>query len=266
MAKFSTSSKSDVLVHIGIITALFLVIFFSFFFLYLPWSTNHGQVITVPDLRGMTVEEMEDALDSKDLNYEITDCTFVANAKPLSVFAQFPKAGSTVKEGRKIYLTIITETPPLTAVPDVLNRSISSAKGQLLSKQLAAGEPEYIPDIAENTVLKIKLNGKEIHPGDMIPKGSKVTLVVGDGLGNQMVEVQSLTGMPLDEAEILLSGQNLKLGTVIYDPNSTEAPGTIIKQRPDVGSNKIRIGDVIDVWVAGSEGAATPAAEPPQQQ
>lgn len=265
MAKFSTSSKSDVLVHIGIIIAGFLVLFFSFFFIYLPWSTNHGQVITVPDLRGMTLDEMEDALDSKDLNYEVTDCTFVASAKPLSVFAQFPKAGSTVKEGRKIYLTIITEKPPLTAVPDVINRSINSAKGQLLSKQLEAAEPEYVPDIAENTVLRIKLNGKEIHPGEMIPKGSKVTLVVGDGLGNQMVEVPSLEGMPVDEAEILLAGQNLTLGTVIYDPNSTEAPGTVIKQRPASGSNKIRIGDVIDIWVAGSSGE-TPTEPIPEQQ
>ena len=69
MAKFSTSSRSDIFTHIAIIIAIFLILFFSFFFLYLPWSTNHGQSITVPELKGMTKEEMEKALDDRDLDY-----------------------------------------------------------------------------------------------------------------------------------------------------------------------------------------------------
>ena len=58
MAKFSTNSKSDVIIHIAIIIALLLVLFFSFFFIYLPWSTNHGESITVPELKGMTMEDV----------------------------------------------------------------------------------------------------------------------------------------------------------------------------------------------------------------
>lgn len=252
MAKFSTSSKTDILTHIGIILALFLVFFFSFFFIYLPWSTNHGQSITVPDLKGMTLAEMEKALDDRDLDFEVSDCTFVAGAKPLSILSQYPKSGSSVKEGRKIYLTIVTAEAPMVKVPDVIGRSTSSAKNQLLSAQLVAGQSEIIPALEENTVLKIKFNGEEIKPGTLIPKGSTVVFVVGDGLGNQMVEVPNLVGMAADEAEILVSGQNLVLSKRYVGTVDGYEDGTIVKQRPSSEGNKIHIGDVIDVEIAGN--------------
>jgi eukaryotic-like serine/threonine-protein kinase len=258
MAKFSTDSKTDIFVHIGIIIALFLILFFSFFFIYLPWSTNHGQSITVPDLKGMTIDEMEKALDDRDLDYEVSDCTFVAGAKPLSILTQYPKSGSSVKEGRKIYLTIVTEKAPMVKVPDVINRSTSSAKNQLLSAQLVAGQSEIIPAIEENAVLKIKFNGQEIKPGTLVPKGSTIVFVVGDGLGDQMIEVPNLVGMAADEAEILASGQNLGLSKRYVGAVEGSADGTIVKQRPSAEGNKIRIGDVIDVEIAGDDPSGTP--------
>ena len=253
MAKFSTSSKTDIFTHIGIIVAIFLILFFSFFFVYLPWSTNHGQSITVPELKGMTMEEMESTLDDRDLEFEVSDSTFVAGAKPLTVLTQFPKPGSSVKEGRKVYLTIVTETAPMVKLPDILGRSMSSAKNQLLSSGLIAGDPEYIAALEENTVLKLKLDGREISPGSSVPKGSKIVLVVGDGLGDQMVDVPDLVGMAADEAEILTSGQNLSLTIHYIGTVEGTADGTIVKQRPTTGGNKIRIGDVIDVDVAGTD-------------
>ena len=257
MAKFSTNSKTDIFVHIGIIIALFLVFFFSFFFIYLPWSTNHGQSITVPDLKGLTLEEMEKSLDDRDLDYEVSDCTFVSGAKPLSILTQYPKSGSSVKEGRKIYLTIVTATAPMIKLPDVIGRSESSAKNQLLSAQLVAGTTEMIPALEENTVLKIKFNGKEVKPGTLIPKGSKVVFVVGDGLGDQMVEIPNLVGMAADEAEILVSGQNLVISKRYVGTVEGAVNGTVVNQRPAAEGNKIHIGDVIDIEIAGDAPSET---------
>jgi eukaryotic-like serine/threonine-protein kinase len=252
MAKFSTNSKSDVIFHIGIIFASFLVLFLTFFFVYLPWSTNHGQAITVPDLKDMSIEQMKTALDDRNLDYEVQDCTFVANVKPLTVVSQYPKAGSSVKSGRKIYLTITSETAPMVKMPDILGRSVSSAKNQLLSSGLQSGEVKYIPRIEENTVLELELNGNKIKPGDPLPKGSKITLLVGDGLADQMTETPTLIGMPLDEAEILVAGQDLKIGNVIYEGKKDGVvDGTITQQKPVANGNKMRIGGVIDLWVAG---------------
>jgi eukaryotic-like serine/threonine-protein kinase len=252
MSKLSTNSKTDIIVHIGIILSAFLIFFFAFFFVYLPWSTNHGEAITVPNLKGKSIEEAENILDDLDLDYIVSDCTFVAGANPLSVHSQYPKAMSNVKSDRKIYLTIITQNAPLVKLPDLLGRSVGSAKNQLLSVGLIAGETELIPALEENTVLKIKFNGNEINPGQVIPKGSKITFVVGDGYGNQTIDVPEVSGLNLEEAEILINGLELSLGTVIYE-NSDQPEGTVLRQKPAYGEgNKLKIGQSINVWVSGN--------------
>ena len=110
MAKISTQSRSDLFIHLGIIICSILVLFLGFFFIYLPFTTNHGEAITVPDLKKMNVMELEDFLDSRDLRYEVSDCTFVAGVTPLSVLAQYPLPGAKVKDGRKIYVTIVSNS------------------------------------------------------------------------------------------------------------------------------------------------------------
>ncbi len=254
MFKLSTNSKTDILIHLGIIISTFLIIFFAFFFVFLPWKTNHGESVKVPDLRGLSITEAENLLDDIDLDYEISDCTFVSGHKPLSVFSHYPKAGNGVKSGRKIYLTIISEKAPMVKIPDVLQRSSSSAKNLLLSVGLLHAGTEFIPALEENTVLKLKMDGKEVEPGQSIPKGAGITLVVGDGYGNTKIDIPLLVGMPFDEADIMIAGLGLNVGNVIYE-SSDKPGGTVIKQRPapEAGST-IKLGQSIDIWVSEYQG------------
>ena len=249
MPKLNTGSKTDILVHLGIIATAGLVLFFAFFFLYLPWTTNHGEEIIVPDLGGMTLEETESVLDARDLTYEVADCTYVYGQKPLTVFSQYPKENAGVKKGRKIYLTINTDKAPMVKLPDVLGRSENSAKNYLMSMGLIVGHSEYIPAIEKNTVLKMKKSGVEIQPTTELPKGSEIILVVGDGFGNTNVSVPDLTGLTLDEADILVNGSSLNIGSVLYDNTSGLPVGSIIRQKPESGEN-LRIGDAINIWIS----------------
>lgn len=251
MPKFSTNSISDVLTHVGIIVASFLILFFAFFFIFLPWRTNHGDSMTVPDLKGMTMQEVENLLDSKNLKYEVSDSTFVVDVPPLTVFSQYPKPNATIKQGRKIYLTIVSDQAPMVTLPDVLNRSFESGKNQVASVGFVVDKPEYIPAIEENTILKIKANGSEVTPGRKLAKGTKITLVVGDGFGNQSVNVPDVVGMPFEEVEMLISGTGLRIGNILYESDPTATPNTVLKQRPEPG-NKQRLGDVVDIWIAGN--------------
>ena len=70
MAIIPTQTKKDLYTHIAIIISLFLVLFFGFFFVYLPWSTHHGETIKVPNLKGMSVEKMEELISQNELEYE----------------------------------------------------------------------------------------------------------------------------------------------------------------------------------------------------
>ena len=117
MAIIPTQTKKDLYTHIAILLALFLVLFFGFFFVYLPWSTHHGESIKVPNLKGMSVEKMEEIIGANDLEYEVSDCTFTADRPPLTILSQYPLPNSLVKSGRKIYVTINSETPPTIKLP-----------------------------------------------------------------------------------------------------------------------------------------------------
>jgi beta-lactam-binding protein with PASTA domain len=253
MIKISTSSKKDVYVHAAIIVLLLMVLFFGFFFLYLPWSTNHGETITVPSLKGLTMDEAEALLDERNLDYEVTDSTFTAGVKPLTVLSQYPLENSKVKQGRKIYLTINTETAPMIKLPKLTEMSVRSAEQQLLVAGLLKPDLEYQNDIRENEVLDVKYAGTKMEPGTLIAKGSKVTLVVGNGTGDVEMDVPCVIGQSIDEAQLVIKGSGLQIGTIIYDVNATEPQGTVFKQNPNCDEGaKIRAGEMVDLWVAGN--------------
>ncbi|UBM58885.1 PASTA domain-containing protein [Marinilongibacter aquaticus] len=251
MPKLSTNTKSDLLVHIGILFTAGLALLLVFFFLYLPWATNHDETLKVPDLKGLSIEAAEDALDSRGLSYEVSDSTFVAGLEPLSVHSQYPKPDATVKKGRKVFLTIITNKVPKVSIPDVVGRSVNSARNLLSSVGLQVEQVEYIPAIEKNTVLKIKFENQEVPISKTVPKGSKLVLVAGDGLGNTIMNVPDLVGMSKEEAELTVAGSSLNLGNVLIDNSSNMPAGTVVRQRPDVGSS-IRVGEEISIWVSGN--------------
>jgi eukaryotic-like serine/threonine-protein kinase len=252
--KISTNSKKDVYTHAAIIILLLLVLFFGFFFVYLPFSTNHGEAITVPNLKGLSMEEAEELLDDRDLEFEVTDSTFTPTVKPLTVLSQYPLENSKVKAGRKIYLTINTETAPMIKLPKLTEMSVKSAEQQLLVSGLVKPNLEYQNDIRENEVLEVKYEGKKMDAGTLIAKGSKVTLVVGNGTGDTQIDVPCVEGKNFDEAQIIIKGSGLSIGTILYDKESTEPAGTVIKQVPACSEGgKIRGGEMVDIWVAGEQ-------------
>jgi eukaryotic-like serine/threonine-protein kinase len=254
--KISTNSQKDLLVHLGIVAALIMALFLGFFFLYLPFTTNHGQSITVPDVSGMSVEQLEDYLDERNLRYEISDCTFVAGKKPLTVIRQYPKAGMKVKEQRKIYLYITALTAPNVKMPQLVDRTQRSAEQELKRIGLTRGKLIYIPDLAQSTVLGQLYNGQPIQPGQLIAAGSVIDLQIGDGIGNTEMDVPDVTGKTLDIAVLTLRGSSLQRGLVQYVDDPSQAPGTVVRQNPESGSgNKIRVGEVIDLWVVGPSDA-----------
>ncbi|QHT66814.1 PASTA domain-containing protein [Rhodocytophaga rosea] len=251
MIYIKTSSKKDVLIHIGIMLSLLAIIVLSFFFIYLPSTTNHGESITVPDLSGMKVDAVEEFLESRDLRYEINDSTFISNKPASIVLTQYPKAGEKVKENRKIYITVTTNNPPNVEMPKLVDISLKSAQMLLQSYELQEGSIKYVPNLAQNLVLKQEFNGKEIAPGTKLPKGSKIDLTVGDGVGKDDFTLQNVVGMTLEEAKVVIEGSSLVIGSILYDGNSSEPTGTVIKQNPAADSN-IRVGEVVDLWVSGT--------------
>jgi beta-lactam-binding protein with PASTA domain len=242
----------NLLKHVVIILSIFGILTLGFFYVYLPAATNHGETLTVPDLEGMPLSQLDNFLVERNLRYEVSDSSFSSEYPALTVLAQFPQAGSKVKERRKVYLTVNSFNPPSTLMPDLLDRSLRNAKLELQSYELVPGNITLKPSPYENAILEQKFNGKPIEPGTKISKGSVIDLVVGDGYGNRVFKIPGFTGMPFDEVKISIAGMNLRLGSIINKGDSVNAPGFIYKQIPEEGQ-VVRVGEAIDLWVTPTD-------------
>jgi beta-lactam-binding protein with PASTA domain len=151
-------------------------------FIMLKWlniSTNHGDFVVVPDLKGKSVETVKIELKDYDLAMEIADsANFNPKYPKYSVIEQSPVAGAQVKENRKIYLILHPSDYRKVKVPNILKRTFRQAKPQLEALEFQIGDISYKRSIGEG-VLSMSHNGKPLKPGTLLPLTSKIDLVIG---------------------------------------------------------------------------------------
>jgi beta-lactam-binding protein with PASTA domain len=242
------------LIHLSIIILLIVIGLFFFFSIYLPTATRHGDALEVPDLIGIRANDLESFLASKKLRYEIMDSTYAPETKPRTVLSQNPKAGSTVKEDRKIYLTISSSKPPLVKMPKLVDFSFKNAEIVLSSNDLKIGNIQYTPHYTQNVVLRQFYKNSFIAENTMIPRGSVIDLLVSSGESDRKVELPDLEGLSLSEAGARLQSLGLEVGSLVFEENQKYIDGTVLKQKPGfIQGDSIRVGQYIDLWVAGKD-------------
>ncbi|RAV98061.1 PASTA domain-containing protein [Pseudochryseolinea flava] len=254
--KYNKDNLGGVLIHFFIAFAIMMTLVVIYFYAYLPSTTNHGETITVPDIEGATLEELEEKLIQKDLDYVIDDSSYSPDFKPLTVLKQYPKAGSKVKEGRKIYISINSVTPPSVPVPNLIDASVLNAEVVLKSNELKRGKITLVRG-PFNIVKEMKFKGQPIHAGDRVPKGSVIDLVVMDG-GLNEIGIENWVGQPVDDVLFTIRAKNLNLGEVIIVGGDTTG-AVVLKQKPTAGEN-VKVGDNVDLWI-GKEGTEVPEEE-----
>jgi beta-lactam-binding protein with PASTA domain len=248
---FQGDTIGDLLKHISITVGTLAFILISYFYVYLPNATKHGDSVVVPDLTGLPSEGIDSLLSMFDLRFEISDSTYSVEQDPLDILRQFPHAGSVVKPGRKIFITINRIDPPTVPLPAVVEVSLINAIATLKSNELKPGRIFYKPSPFSDLVLEMMIDGIKIEPGTRLPKGTVIDLIVGDGAGPMDMRVRSLLGMTLEDAQDLLSALNLHLGnvTIPADADTTAVEIIVFKQKPQPGDS-VRVGDPINLWLA----------------
>ncbi len=247
MIKLKFNSWLDVLKHLGIAVALGALITVTFFYVNLPIMTNHGESITVPDLEGVSIDELQEFLVERDLRYEVVDSVYAAEYPPLTVTRQFPKPGSKVKEKRKIYISLNSVNPPSTRMPDLIDKTLKNAELILKSYELVPGKILLKPDPFRNVIDQL-YEGESIEPNTPLPKGSVIDIVRGDGHGIRLFEMPDLRGLPLSEAKVIIRGNNLESGLVFNTDSIDASIAVVVKQSPRQGLT-VRVGRSIDLWV-----------------
>lgn len=213
--------------------------------------THHGESETVPDLRGLYVEEADLLLNNHGLYSVVIDSVFVRDKKLGTIIEQIPAVNSTVKRNRPIYLIINSCQVRMIPVPDVNDVSFRQADAMLKSIGLNVSSVEYSPSEYKDLVIAIKYRGRNISSGMRVPEGSSLVLVVGSGLGGEELPVPGIKGMSLEAGtEEALNG-SMVIGAVEYDvePSGNEDKYVIYRQRPAEGKS-VPAGTRIDVWLS----------------
>jgi beta-lactam-binding protein with PASTA domain len=235
--------------------AILITIFgLIFVFVFLRHYTRHGQALSVPDLRGLSIEETEAVLTSKKLTTQIIDSVYNINVPRGSIVEQNPSADFKVKENRTIFLTINAFNPEMVLMPNVVGISLRQAQATIETAGLVTGRLNYVPDIAVNNVLEQKYQNATIEPGDSIPKGSKIDLVVGRGLSDEKTAAPNLIGMYLEDGINRITSRYLNVGAVIYDGSIVDFEDSVFafiwKQRPVYDDETLlNLGSTVDIWL-----------------
>jgi len=94
---------------------------------------------------------------------------------------QHPNRGLKFKQNRVIYVTISSTGYAKVRIPDLVQKTYRQAVPTLTALGLEIGDTTYIPNLAKDMVLEMKMNGKPIKAGTQVLKMTKVDLVLGDG-------------------------------------------------------------------------------------
>jgi beta-lactam-binding protein with PASTA domain len=255
MFRFITKRPLWINLLAGLILAVGLLFLFI---LSLKWITHHGQSRIVPEVVGKSFDEASRLLSDMGFDVEIQDSVYVDTAKALTVLKQFPESDAQVKVNRRVFLTISRAVPPEVEMPNLVGYSLRSAEVVLKNMGLQIGDTTFKPDFARYAVLE-----QSVPPGTKLPMGSRINLVLGDGLGRQDFAVPNFMGLTLSEAKTKLESYGLIQGTIIAIGAVTDtAQAYIWRQNPgrydETGKPlRIRAGQMVDFWIKADKPAAS---------
>ena len=198
--------------------AVFLVVVFLGAGILLNVITRHGKTVQAPDLTNLSVAEAETVAKDAGVTVKVVDSVFVKRLGAGLVYRQIPAAGSTVKRGRSLFLTINSVVPRKVVMPNLYGYSVTEAMAELQNRGLNLGKLNYVRDIATNNVLAWKCEGKELAAGDLVVSGSTIDLTVGNS-GENTTSVPKIIGMKYVTAIDAIHSHFLNIGKVNVDPD-----------------------------------------------
>lgn len=172
--------KNPIVVNILLMFAVFLIILYGTL-KWLDHYTRHNEVVLVPDVKGLTLEDAASFFENNGLRYNVIDSVFSKDVSPGTIVEVAPSAGSKVKEGRIVFITLNALTSQMEMIPDVEDMSFRQAYALLRARGFESVEIEYVPGDFKDLVIALELRGKVLKSGEKVPLTSPLILKVSNG-------------------------------------------------------------------------------------
>ena len=230
---------------------IFVTVLFVGAIIGLNVLTRHGKNVQTPDFTNLTLEQAAQLAQEGHVGIKVVDSVFVRRLPGGVVYRQQPKAGSMVKKGRSIFLTINSVVPRKVVMPNLYGYSVAEARAELQNRGLNLGRLQYVRDIATNNVLGQTCQGKEVKAGDLVVSGSSIDLKVGLGKEDGQTQVPRLIGMKYVRAVDALHDRYLNVGRVVFDKDVRSYADSVnaVVYRQDMAGDHRTLGTPVNIWL-----------------
>jgi serine/threonine-protein kinase len=219
----------------AIILALILAIPASQLILNLFTGAFSEQDVIVPNIVGMTVEEGTTALDGLKLKLKVGDELYSSDYEAGIIMSQNPSNEMTVKTGNTIVVNTSKGQREGT-VPILTNKSLVDAVFTLENYGFVQGDVTIeASDLPKDFVIR-----QNPEPGTPSSAGTRINLVISDGLKTQKVSMPNLVGMNIEAAKLELTKVGLLLGEIVYEYSPLYEQNVVIGQGYNPGDEILR--------------------------
>jgi len=192
----------------------------------MPMYVDLGDETELPDVIEMSLTEATKVLEEKGFQIVVKDSLFDAKHDVGTVIEQNPYPYATVKEGRRVYLTVSIGEKPI-IMPNLFGVSPREAELILETYGLKVGSKYYVPNdrYYEGTVM-----GQSYPQGQEIKSNSKIDIIISLGQVSKESIVPELVGKSLHEARERLKAVNLGIAEIVWEERDSILPETVISQ------------------------------------
>lgn len=166
---------------------------------WLDKYTRHNEAVVVPDVKGLKIEEAAEFFKNNNLRYNVIDSVFSKDVDPGAIVELVPSAGSKVKEGRIVFITVNALTSQMATIPEVEDLSFRQAYALLKARGFEKVEIEYVPGGFKDLAVSVDLRGRTLAKGEHVPLTAPLVLKVSSG--DAELPTDSLSNMPVESLD-----------------------------------------------------------------
>lgn len=217
-------------VYTAILFGSVLVVVLIVNLVVLPMVVGSTATLDIPNVEGRTLEDAIIILEGRGLEVMEPHEQYSSDVKAGIVVNQMPYPGATVKEGRRVYLTVSKGVETAT-MPDLRGRSVREARLTLLRLGMQLGGIEYESNdsVPAETIVYQSIPAGQKVTSDLVP-----SIVVSSG--PDAIIVPSLIGLKSQDAIALVQQSGLTCTIQRRQKSNTFDPDVVLYQNPEADS------------------------------
>jgi beta-lactam-binding protein with PASTA domain len=189
-----------------------------------------GREVTLPGVIGKRAADAQQILQAQGIGMKIEDRIY--STLPVDeVVRQSPPPNMTVKAGQLAHV-VLSLGPRKQTIPQLENRSVRSARIELLQTGMQVGEisSAYLSGTPEDMVLL-----QDPAPGSTNITSPHVNFLASLGSRPAAYVMPDLVGLPVNEAVLKLNHSGLRIAKITPSPALGIPSGSVVSQTPARG-------------------------------